>query len=219
MRQRPGTAMGDSAWVEWDSHTISEPGSNRPRNQSCVNLSSLSEVAEGRRQPVTPRQEASGHAAPQQPKPGEIITNRLGMKLVYISPGKFTMGSPIEEKERGDDEQAHEVEIDHSADQALEVARFQAGGGDGMIDRWILSDLQLLVRKAHEALRSYNVMAFCLEAEQFIDDRSSCRGTLAAAMIEWRKRNAMYQTSTEQRVASKMAEYSLQGCQQGVAMQ
>lgn len=41
------------------------------------------------------------------------------------------------------------------------------------IDRWILSDLQLMIRKAHEALQSYNVMAFCLEAEQFVDDRLS----------------------------------------------
>ncbi|MBL8795989.1 MAG: class I tRNA ligase family protein, partial [Planctomycetia bacterium] len=41
------------------------------------------------------------------------------------------------------------------------------------IDRWILSDLQLLIEKAHEAFQSYNVMAFCLEAEKFIDDKLS----------------------------------------------
>jgi isoleucyl-tRNA synthetase len=41
------------------------------------------------------------------------------------------------------------------------------------IDRWILSDLQLLVRKAREAFESFNMMAFCLEAERFVDDRLS----------------------------------------------
>jgi isoleucyl-tRNA synthetase len=41
------------------------------------------------------------------------------------------------------------------------------------IDRWILSDLQLLIRTARREYERYNVMAFCLEAEQFIDDRLS----------------------------------------------
>jgi isoleucyl-tRNA synthetase len=41
------------------------------------------------------------------------------------------------------------------------------------LDRWILSDLQLLVKKAREAFERYDVMAFCLEAESFIDERLS----------------------------------------------
>src|SRR5262249_22100046 len=41
------------------------------------------------------------------------------------------------------------------------------------LDRWILSDLQALVAKAHESFRSYDVMAFCLEAERFVDDKLS----------------------------------------------
>jgi isoleucyl-tRNA synthetase len=41
------------------------------------------------------------------------------------------------------------------------------------IDRWILSDLQLLIRKAHEAFTDYNLMSFCLEAEDFVDSRLS----------------------------------------------
>ncbi|HVK12417.1 MAG TPA: class I tRNA ligase family protein [Gemmataceae bacterium] len=41
------------------------------------------------------------------------------------------------------------------------------------IDRWIISDLQGLIGTAHEAFRAYNVMAFCLEAEKFLDDRLS----------------------------------------------
>jgi isoleucyl-tRNA synthetase len=41
------------------------------------------------------------------------------------------------------------------------------------IDRWVLSDLQQLVRAARKAFDEYNVMAFCLEAEQFVDDKLS----------------------------------------------
>jgi isoleucyl-tRNA synthetase len=41
------------------------------------------------------------------------------------------------------------------------------------IDRWILSDLQLLVEKARTAFESFDVMAFCLEAEKFVDDKLS----------------------------------------------
>ena len=41
------------------------------------------------------------------------------------------------------------------------------------IDRWILSDLQMLIQTAREAFESYNLMAFCLEAEEFVDDKLS----------------------------------------------
>ncbi len=41
------------------------------------------------------------------------------------------------------------------------------------IDRWILSDLQLLIKAAHDAFTSYDVMAFCLKAEEFVDDKLS----------------------------------------------
>ncbi|GIW78535.1 MAG: isoleucine--tRNA ligase [Gemmatales bacterium] len=51
------------------------------------------------------------------------------------------------------------------------------------IDRWILSDLQLLIDKAHEEIAGpisqdnplprYNIQAFCLEAERFVDDKLS----------------------------------------------
>jgi isoleucyl-tRNA synthetase len=41
------------------------------------------------------------------------------------------------------------------------------------IDRWILSDLQLLIKKAHQSFRAFNTSAFCLEAEDFVDNRLS----------------------------------------------
>jgi formylglycine-generating enzyme required for sulfatase activity len=41
----------------------------------------------------------------------KTITNSIGMKLVLVPAGKFTMGSPKSEVERGDDEAQHPVEI------------------------------------------------------------------------------------------------------------
>jgi isoleucyl-tRNA synthetase len=41
------------------------------------------------------------------------------------------------------------------------------------IDRWILSDLQGLIATARKEFEAYNVIAFCLEAERFVDDRLS----------------------------------------------
>ena len=41
------------------------------------------------------------------------------------------------------------------------------------IDRWILSDLQLLVNMANHSFLSFNVMAFCLDAEKLVDDKLS----------------------------------------------
>src|SRR5262249_44068121 len=41
------------------------------------------------------------------------------------------------------------------------------------MDRWILSDLQKLILTARHAFETYNVMAFCLEAERFVDDKLS----------------------------------------------
>jgi formylglycine-generating enzyme required for sulfatase activity len=41
----------------------------------------------------------------------KVITNSIGMKLVRIPAGAFTMGSPKTEKGRGDDEEQHAVEI------------------------------------------------------------------------------------------------------------
>jgi isoleucyl-tRNA synthetase len=41
------------------------------------------------------------------------------------------------------------------------------------IDRWILSDLQLLVRTARHEFEDYNVMSFCLAAEDFVAEKLS----------------------------------------------
>src|SRR5262249_43593755 len=39
------------------------------------------------------------------------------------------------------------------------------------IDRWILSDLQLLVKTAREELARFNAQSFCLKGEEFVDDK------------------------------------------------
>jgi isoleucyl-tRNA synthetase len=41
------------------------------------------------------------------------------------------------------------------------------------IDRWILADLQKLIRTARDAFERFDVMAFCLEVERFVDDKLS----------------------------------------------
>ena len=43
--------------------------------------------------------------------PPKNFTNSIGMKFVWISPGTFMMGSPKEEKERGDNETQHKVTL------------------------------------------------------------------------------------------------------------
>jgi formylglycine-generating enzyme required for sulfatase activity len=50
-------------------------------------------------------------AAPGRAERDKYLTNSVGMKLVLIPAGKFTMGSPATEAERNDNEKQHEVEI------------------------------------------------------------------------------------------------------------
>src|SRR5207249_1763724 len=45
------------------------------------------------------------------PAPGRPLTNSIGMRLVPIPPGQFTMGSPGTETDRSDNEGEHEVKI------------------------------------------------------------------------------------------------------------
>jgi formylglycine-generating enzyme required for sulfatase activity len=42
---------------------------------------------------------------------GHVFTSTVGMKFVYISPGTFVMGSPINEKGRDSDERQHRVTL------------------------------------------------------------------------------------------------------------
>ncbi|MFO8007852.1 MAG: class I tRNA ligase family protein, partial [Candidatus Brocadiia bacterium] len=71
------------------------------------------------------------------------------------------------------------------------------------IDRWLLSDLQLLVRQANERLADYDVAALIHRAEKFIDDlsnwyvRRNRRRFWRATDIDDRDKLAAYQTLHE----------------------
>ena len=77
-------------------------------------------AAAGSEKPPVRPEDASVKAEPVKPRMPDrgppivippAITNSIGMTLVRIPPGKFTMGSPKEEEDRGEDEEQHEVEI------------------------------------------------------------------------------------------------------------
>ncbi|MFN5197851.1 MAG: formylglycine-generating enzyme family protein [Planctomyces sp.] len=50
-------------------------------------------------------------AGAQSPAPPQQVTNSIGMKLVQIPIGTFSMGSPATERDRADDEIQHQVTI------------------------------------------------------------------------------------------------------------
>ena len=76
----------------------------RSRLCLCLALQLLSVFAGCSRTPDQSSPESSS-------SPKETITNSIGMKLVLMPKGTFTMGSPIEEKGRTEDEQSHQVTI------------------------------------------------------------------------------------------------------------
>jgi formylglycine-generating enzyme required for sulfatase activity/serine/threonine protein kinase len=73
---------------------------------------------------------ASAAAKPSDPFVGErAFLNALGMRLVPIRPGSFTMGSPPEEERRVPDETPHKVKLTrpfHLASCPVTVAQFRA---------------------------------------------------------------------------------------------
>ena len=52
--------------------------------------------------------------AADAPKPGDVVTNSVGMKLAYIPAGEFDMGSAAGEKGHEEDEARHRVKITHA---------------------------------------------------------------------------------------------------------
>ena len=54
---------------------------------------------------------ACSKQSPTPPKAGDVMTNSLGVKLAYVPPGEFVMGSPVDEPGRHDDETQHPVKI------------------------------------------------------------------------------------------------------------
>ena len=68
----------------------------------CVLTTSLFFLGCGDRSPVAAPKTTATSNSPL--KLGDRVTNSIGMELLYIPPGKFTMGSPESEKDRNDDE-------------------------------------------------------------------------------------------------------------------
>lgn len=52
--------------------------------------------------------------AQRAPQAGDTVKNSIGMEFAHIPAGTFTMGSPLTEEWRSDDEVLHEVEISHA---------------------------------------------------------------------------------------------------------
>jgi isoleucyl-tRNA synthetase len=86
------------------------------------------------------------------PGPADELRSRFTLKL-WNTYGFFCNYARID----GFDPKAAQVPLERRAD----------------MDRWILSDLQKLVQLARTSLENYNVQAFCLEAERFVDDKLS----------------------------------------------
>ncbi|CAN5414083.1 hypothetical protein BH09PLA1_BH09PLA1_22000 [soil metagenome] len=53
----------------------------------------------------------AGFAQPASGSDGAVATNSVGMKFVFVPPGKFVMGSPITEARREMDEVEHKVQL------------------------------------------------------------------------------------------------------------
>jgi isoleucyl-tRNA synthetase len=90
------------------------------------------------------------------PGPAEDLRSKFTLKL-WNTYGFFVNYARIAPEKGGFDQSAPLVPIRDRPD----------------IDRWILSDLQLLIRKARQSFEDFNVMAFCQEAEDFVDSRLS----------------------------------------------
>jgi isoleucyl-tRNA synthetase len=88
--------------------------------------------------------------------PADEIRNKFTMKLWHCYKFFFDY-APIPPERGGFDRAAPEILVKDRPD----------------IDRWILSDLQLLIQMARREFESFNLMAFCLEAERFVDDKLS----------------------------------------------
>jgi formylglycine-generating enzyme required for sulfatase activity len=56
-------------------------------------------------------QRVAAQQGPADKAPSKYFTNSIGMKYVWIPPGDFVMGSPMEEKERRDGETQHKVTL------------------------------------------------------------------------------------------------------------
>jgi len=95
------------------------------------------------------------------PQPERAFTNNLGMTFVYINPGSFMMGSPLNESGRDDDERQHRVTLTKGFYlQTTEVtqgqwqgvmgnnpSKFENCGSDCPVEEVSWNDVQMFIQK------------------------------------------------------------------------
>ncbi len=98
---------------------------------------------------------------------GRLFTNEFGMKFVYIPPGTFIMGSPVDEQYRNNDEDLHPVtltkgffmqttEVTQRQWKALmggNPSKFSSCGGDCPVEMVSWNDVQVFIKKLNAAAK------------------------------------------------------------------
>ena len=111
----------------------------------------------------------------------KAITNSIGMKLVLIHPGSFTMGSPTEEVGRLDDESPHEVTISESYYLGMyEVTLCQFGK--------VMSEYSIHIQDSQLPVGQVNwqdAVSFCKKLSELPEEKDSGRVYRLPTEAEW----------------------------------
>jgi formylglycine-generating enzyme required for sulfatase activity len=103
---QPDPKLGDTA------STTQQVAQAHPTPKVGDTTSTTQQVAQAQPTPklgdTTSTTQQVAQAQPD-PKLGDTVTNSVGMKLVYIPPGEFIMGSPENEQHRRNNEKQHRV--------------------------------------------------------------------------------------------------------------
>jgi formylglycine-generating enzyme required for sulfatase activity len=119
---------------------------------------------------------------PEKPGADKVLTNSVGMKLVLIPAGTFTMGSPATEKERIDNEVPHVVEITkpfYMGAYEVTQAQFQKVVGKPSRSRFRGADLPV------ENLYFDEAVAFCSRLSGLPEEKKAGRKYRLPTEAEW----------------------------------
>lgn len=109
------------------------------------------------------------------------ITNSIGMKLVLIHPGSFTMGSPEDEEGRQDNEKPHEVTIDKpfylGAHEVTQEQYEKVMGNNPSKSKGTV--------KPVENLSWENAISFCQKLTELPDEKTAGRENRLPTEAEW----------------------------------
>jgi formylglycine-generating enzyme required for sulfatase activity/serine/threonine protein kinase len=119
------------------------------------------------------------------------VTNSLGMKMVLVPAGKFQMGSPAEENNRGFDEDLHEVEITHPFYLGIhEVTQDQYARVMGENPSYFSA-----TGEGSSKVKGQETGRFPVEMVSWSDAREFCRRL--SALPEEKRRGSLYRLPTE----------------------